>query len=91
MAAVSHQVIREVCNNLTPGFEAHYLKRQEAVGKAMGMLKAVYVANPGAYWRVESWEPDGNARSTIRAGAGANSTILADYSVLQRTLDDVHL
>lgn len=88
---MSHAVIWEVRNNLVANDaqQQHFRDRASAVNRAMTELKAVYTANPGSYWRIEAWESMGNARSTVRAGAGANSTILADYSLIERNLEDV--
>jgi hypothetical protein len=81
--------IWEVTDNLLP-HEAqqigHFRDRRIAVNVGMGALQAVFTANPGSYWRIESWTADGNARSTVRVGPGANSTILADVSLIERTL-----
>lgn len=86
-------VIWEVRNNLVAGDAAqqHFRDRATAVNVAMGNLKAVFVANPGSYWRIEDWNAFGNARATVRVGPGAGSAILADYSLTERSLDDVTL
>lgn len=83
---MAQEVIWEVYDNIGAGSQAHFTHRQDAVNFAMGAMKSVFTANPGSYWRIESWEVNGNARATVRSGPSANASIIADFSLYQRAL-----
>jgi hypothetical protein len=83
------QVIWEVFNNIGLSSETHYSARDPAMQFMLNELNAAWLANPGSYWRVDAWQPQGDVRSSIRVGAGANSGTLADLSLTQRSLADV--
>lgn len=80
------QVIWEVFDNVAATSQVHYANRRDALNAALGSQLSVFTANPGSYWRIESWASEGDIRTTVRAGPGANSTILADHAVYQRSL-----
>lgn len=81
--------IWEIVNNLTPASSAHFANRRSAVNRALSDQLAIVTGNPGSYWRVESWAPEGDMRLTVRSGPSANASIISDVSVLQKTLEDV--
>lgn len=83
------QIIWELKDNVVGDAQAHYRDRNTAVQAGLAMLNSVWVANPGSYWRMESWGQNGNSRMTVRSGPGANSPIIADVELKQRTLADV--
>lgn len=85
------QVIWEVFNNVGLNSETHYAERDPAVQFLLNELNAAWLANPGSYWRVDAWQPQGGLRSSIRVGPGANSNVVADLSLTERTLADVQV
>lgn len=83
------QTIWELKDNLVGEAQTHYKDRNVAVQAGLAMPNAVWTANPGSYWRMESWAQGGNSRMTVRSGPGANSPIIADVELKQRVLADV--
>ena len=80
--------IWEVFNNIGLNSESHFRERNAAVQHLLGNCNAVWIANPGSYWRIDAWQNLGGIRMTIPAGPGANSNELADFSLIERSLSD---